>query len=849
MTPSSPSLRETLSLHGLAAYADAFEREGVLHKDLPTISDADLSERLGVRALGDRENFRDMVRSLGSSPPADFGATRMGESSADPGATRMDAEQPDPGRTRSLAVGADPGATRMEPMPDAPDSGSTQAPSTFTRQAYTPPRVGAKLLDRYYLVKELGRGAMGVVFKAVDEVTKSDVAVKVLLPELALSTNAIEMLLKEASLAQQISHPNLLRINHVEGGEQPFIVMEYVDGDTLTTRWEEKRRQMDEVEVRRMLSQLLTGLAYLHAQNLVHRDVKPDNILVSRAGDIKLTDYGIASTLKEQIDGGVSAGTLLYMSPEQLRGQQCDARTDLYAVGIMTFQLLEGKFPFGIGALDEIRAWHLDDAHALPAFVTPTSPPLQAVIRKLVVGPIEGRYRSAEEARSALDQDGQPRSKIRQWALLAGKIAVGVLGIGGAVWAVQERGDALEEKIAQQQEQLALQQEQLAQQQYQLARQKDQSAIMTGTSGGGVDDAALAIAAAQGGDGKASLLLGLASHPNFGGPLGDRQRIYGLPRSLPGSLSFFRNGEKSSPLSQYYATFVDPNVQDYKAALATVAPSCISDFFLGNVLWREGDLKAAETAFLRSRTYLDRKDELAANILYLPDTREKSLNGDDGCAEDPKCATQYGLATDKWSEWELCRRFVFGSMVSQGAIRLTLGDESGFVKALEQVATNEDATIISDDSFSYVSVSRAPKFPNERGQPQVIKPDMPNGEDFVPLPGVSTYGTADQRSSAAFIAAGILNEYFRGKNRKVEDETKSKESVCVQEAGSSHCFFTVKRDVGSLQSAKVWIDRLLDLCSKNKNQGDCRDYDVESYRHSLEVIRLKVEDKTGDESI
>jgi hypothetical protein len=354
------SVRDLLTRHGLEAYIDAFEAQYVAVDDLRGLSDKDLMETFGMRPFADRRRFRALVESLAGPEVVDPGATRAGPALDDPGATRAGPALDDPGATRAGPALDDPGATRMGSVPA--DAGATRmapgAASASPSAGTAEPSVGDKLLGRYYLVKELGRGAMGIVYRAVDELTQADVAVKRIVPEHSASRAALDRFLEEAATAQQLSHPNLLRINHVEGGATPFLVMEYVDGDTLTVAWMQRQRRYPLSELRPVLAQVLEGLAYLHARGVVHRDVKPDNVLLGRNGDVKLADYGISTTLRAQRHGGTAAGTPLYMAPEQLRGEPCDGRADLYAVGVMAYQLATGRLPFDASSAEVARAWH-----------------------------------------------------------------------------------------------------------------------------------------------------------------------------------------------------------------------------------------------------------------------------------------------------------------------------------------------------------------------------------------------------------------------------------------------------------------------------------------------------------
>ena len=247
--------------------------------------------------------------------------------------------------------------------------GASAAPARPEAPAATPPLVGELpsgfLLDRRYrITKPLGSGGMGTVYKATDEETEKEYAIKTLRPELTASPTAIADLKKEVAIAQDLTHPNILRINYLGvAGATAYLVMEYIDGEDLEAFRLGKGGRITADEFRRLIPQLLAGLNYLHDKGKVHLDIKPQNVMVTRAAEVKLTDFGIAKSIRQQLnqreEGQVPVGSLCYMSPEQLRGEVCDRRSDIYSLGVMFYLLLLGEFPFSTKSREGVVSWHL----------------------------------------------------------------------------------------------------------------------------------------------------------------------------------------------------------------------------------------------------------------------------------------------------------------------------------------------------------------------------------------------------------------------------------------------------------------------------------------------------------
>jgi serine/threonine protein kinase len=209
------------------------------------------------------------------------------------------------------------------------------------------------LAANYELDNELGRGGMGIVYRAKDRRLKRLVAIKLLPPELAFRSEIKTRFLREAETAAQLSHPNIVPIYSVDERDGlVYFVMALVEGPTLAKKMYEDG-QISADETRRVMREVADALAYAHARGVIHRDIKPDNILLDKeSGRALVTDFGIARAIQEGSDSrltatGVAIGTPAFMSPEQAAGdREIDGRTDLYALGVVAYQMLSGRLPF-----------------------------------------------------------------------------------------------------------------------------------------------------------------------------------------------------------------------------------------------------------------------------------------------------------------------------------------------------------------------------------------------------------------------------------------------------------------------------------------------------------------------
>src|SRR5467141_2016481 len=197
----------------------------------------------------------------------------------------------------------------------------------------------------------LGQGGFAAVFRARDNVLNRDVAVKVLDVELAPSTVVAERFMREAQTVARLEHPHIVPI--YKGGRQEeifYLIMRYIDGPSLGQLLETQKK-LEIGDAARIARQVADALAYAHSHEIVHRDIKPDNILLDKSGHVLVTDFGIAkaaqaATAQQLTTEGMIIGTPQYMSPEQAAGDQVDGRSDIYSLGIVLYQILSGEPPF-----------------------------------------------------------------------------------------------------------------------------------------------------------------------------------------------------------------------------------------------------------------------------------------------------------------------------------------------------------------------------------------------------------------------------------------------------------------------------------------------------------------------
>jgi serine/threonine-protein kinase len=241
-----------------------------------------------------------------------------------------------------------------------------------TQDAELRAHVSRVLGTHYDIDQELGRGGMGIVYCAKDRRLKRTVAIKILPPELAFRSDIRSRFLREAETAAQLSHPHIVPIYSVDEMENlVFFVMAYVNGNNIAKELHERGR-LGVPETRHIIREVADALSYAHGRGVVHRDIKPDNILLDReSGRAMVTDFGIARAVSENTDSsrltatGMAIGTPTYMSPEQAAGErEIDGRSDLYALGVVAYQMLSGAPPFAASSTPAMLVKHLTERPA-----------------------------------------------------------------------------------------------------------------------------------------------------------------------------------------------------------------------------------------------------------------------------------------------------------------------------------------------------------------------------------------------------------------------------------------------------------------------------------------------------
>src|SRR5882762_344973 len=215
-----------------------------------------------------------------------------------------------------------------------------------------------QIISHYRIISRLGAGGMGEVYLAEDTKLNRKVAIKILPPDTTASEQANQRLLREARAAANLDHPNICAIHEVsEEDGRNFICMQFVEGETLEAKM--KRSPLDLPEVLAIATQVADALTEAHARETVHRDIKPSNIMVTARGSVKVMDFGLAKQIK-QLDAvqseaetevflsaaGAIIGTLPYMSPEQVRAEALDGRSDIFSFGVVLYEMVSGQQPF-----------------------------------------------------------------------------------------------------------------------------------------------------------------------------------------------------------------------------------------------------------------------------------------------------------------------------------------------------------------------------------------------------------------------------------------------------------------------------------------------------------------------
>ncbi len=268
-------------------------------------------------------------------------------------------------------------------------------------------RLGKTLDNRYEMVSVLGIGGMAVVYKAFDHKLKRHVAIKVLRDDVSMDAQSRRQFRTEYQAVGMLSHPNIRAVyDVVSSGDTEYIVMEYVDGINLK-QYLKKKGALSWKEVLHFSTQIAKALSHAHSKGIIHMDIKPQNVILPKDGTVKIADFGIA-LLEESMDNNEgqeeAIGSIHYISPEQARGETVDARTDIYSLGVVMYEMLTGRIPFDGDSVAEVAVKHFTVTPDAPAFINPEIPPeLEDItIRAMQPNPAD-RYPSAEEMLADLE--------------------------------------------------------------------------------------------------------------------------------------------------------------------------------------------------------------------------------------------------------------------------------------------------------------------------------------------------------------------------------------------------------------------------------------------------------------
>ncbi|MGD8376956.1 MAG: protein kinase, partial [Acidobacteriota bacterium] len=297
-------------------------------------------------------------------------------------------------------------------------------------------------LSHYRLVEKIGEGGMGVVWKAVDERLEREVAIKLLPDDVAGDAEHLSRFRREAKVLAGLNHANIATIHDLdEAGGVRFLVMEHVAGEDLARRL--SRGPLPLAEVSRLGRQIAAALEAAHARGVIHRDLKPGNILITADGTAKLLDFGLAKAFQagggdvteaptvtgSRTRDGVILGTVPYMSPEQARGRELDARTDLWSLGCILFEALSGRRAFPGETVSDTLAAILKEAPDWKALPSAAPAALREVIRSCLAKDPAARPASAAAVRASLERPGEAAAGRRSDLVWVGAVIVALIAL------------------------------------------------------------------------------------------------------------------------------------------------------------------------------------------------------------------------------------------------------------------------------------------------------------------------------------------------------------------------------------------------------------------------------------
>lgn len=276
--------------------------------------------------------------------------------------------------------------------------------------------IGNKLDDRYEILDVIGEGGMAVVYKALDHRLNRYVAVKIMRDDMAADEDFRRRFCAESHAVAMLSNPNIVAVYDVSHhDEMEYIVMELIDGITLK-QYLERKGAIGWKEALHFSKQIAKALAHAHERGIIHRDIKPQNIMLLRDGTIKVADFGIAALENEASEeNGQALGSIHYIAPEQARGEFPDARSDVYSLGIVMYEMLSGKQPYLGESISEIALKHLSsDVVALHEIVPDIPPELEKIVSKAMNVSLEERYQTANDLIKDIDEFTHAQTKSEQ---------------------------------------------------------------------------------------------------------------------------------------------------------------------------------------------------------------------------------------------------------------------------------------------------------------------------------------------------------------------------------------------------------------------------------------------------